>query len=54
MPGKILDSFWVNASVQQVSNIGVAKLMWGHIKVNSIHQLRVIFLMTARGGRYRG
>ena len=53
MPSKILDSFRINACVQQVSNIGVTKLMWGHIKVNGIHQLRVIFLMTARGGRYR-
>src|SRR5699024_7260075 len=53
MPGKILNSFWVNACIQQVSNIGVTKLMWGYIKVNGIHQLRVIFLMTARGRRYR-
>ena len=37
MPGKILNSFWVNACIQQVSNIGVTKLMWGYIKVNGIH-----------------
>lgn len=52
MPSKILDSFWINASVQQVSNIGVAKLMWGHIKVNGIHQLRIVFLVFPRGGCY--
>ena len=27
MPGKILDGFWINASVQKVGNIGVAQLM---------------------------
>ena len=37
MSGKILNSFWVNACIQQVSNIGVTKLMWGYIKVNGIH-----------------
>ncbi len=52
MPSKILDSFWINASIQQVSNIGVAKLMWGHIKVNGIHQLRIVFLVFPRGGCY--
>ena len=31
------NTVWVNACVQQVSNIGVTKLMWGYIKVNGIH-----------------
>ena len=52
MPGKILNSFWVNACIQQVSNIGVTKLMWGYIKVNGIHQLRIVFLVFPRGGCY--
>ena len=49
---KILNRFRINTSVQEISYIGMPKLMRSHVKINGIHQVRVIFLVPSGCWRY--
>ena len=42
MPSKILDGFDIYAPEQQVCDVCVAKDMRGHLKVNRVHDIRIM------------
>ncbi len=42
MPCKMLDRFGIHSGMDQVGNIRVAKQMWRHQKVDSIHNKAII------------
>ena len=42
MPSKVLDGFDIYAPEQQVCDVCVAKDMRGHLKVNRVHDIRIM------------
>ena len=49
MSGKILDSLWINARVQKIGDISMAEQMRRHLKINAIHQIGIVRLMSTEG-----
>lgn len=46
MPCQILNRLGINASVKKIRDIGVPELVGRHFKINAIHQLGIVLLMT--------
>ena len=48
MSGKVLNCLGVNACIQEVGNVGMPQQVRGHIEVEAIHNVGIVFLMPAK------
>lgn len=48
MSGKVLNRLGVNTCVQEIGNIGMPQQVGGHIEVQAIHNVGIVFLMPTK------
>ena len=53
MPGQVLNGFWIDRGINEVRNVCVAKLVRGHMEVQTIHMVRGAFSMASENGAGR-
>lgn len=46
--GEILNRLGIDAGIQKIGDVGVTQLMWRHIKIYIVNNVRVVLLMTSQ------